>query len=124
MICRDVGCDLSYCQTLFAKPKHPGQKIANCDQQFKDLRNCVVREKKIFRDLFGNIDTKENPQAIPEYLEKHFAEKEKMKKQRKMMGESSSDLVEKIKEMEENSKMDMHRVSVSDFKAKKKAAME
>ena len=31
MICRDVGCDLSYCQTLFAKPKEPGQRIKNCD---------------------------------------------------------------------------------------------
>ena len=88
------------------------------------MRNCVVREKKVFRDLFGKIDTKENPTAIPDYLEKHFAEKDKMKKQRKMMGESTSDLVEKIKEMEEKSAVDMHRVSVSDFKAKKKAAME
>ena len=124
MICRDVGCDLSYCQTLFAKPKDSSQRIQNCDRQFSDLRNCVVREKKVFRDLFGKIDTKENPEAIPEYLEKHFAEKEKMKKQRKMMGESTNDLVDKIKEMEEQASMDMNKVSVSEFKAKKKKAME
>ena len=47
-----------------------------------------------------------------------------MKKQRKMMGESTNDYIDKIKEMEEQASMDMHKVSVSEFKAKKKAAME
>ena len=51
-----------------------------------------MREKKIFRSIVGSIDTKENPNAIPEYLEKHFKEKEKMKKQRQMMGETTNDL--------------------------------
>ena len=67
----------------------------------------MVREKKIFRSIVGNIDTKENPNAIPEYLEKHFKEKEKMKQQRKMMGESTNDLEQKIKEMEERASLDM-----------------
>jgi hypothetical protein len=80
----------------------------------------VVREKKIFRSIVGNIDTKENPNAIPEYLEKHFKEKEKMKQQRKMMGESTNDLEQKIKEMEERASLDMQKVSVSQFKNKKK----
>ena len=35
----------------------------------------------------GEIDTTQNPMAIPDYLEKHFTEKEKMKKARKMMGQ-------------------------------------
>ena len=60
----------------------------------------MVREKKIFRSIVGDINTEENPNAIPEYLEKHFKEKEKLKKERKMMGETS-DLEDKIKEMEE-----------------------
>ena len=80
----------------------------------------MVREKKIFRSIVGNIDTKENPNAIPEYLEKHFKEKEKMKQQRKMMGESTNDLEQKIKEMEERASLDMQKVSVSQFKNKKK----
>ena len=84
----------------------------------------MVREKKIFRSIVGNIDTKENPNAIPEYLEKHFKEKEKMKKQRQMMGESTNDLEQKIKEMEERASLDMQKVSVSQFKNKKKQAME
>ena len=40
------------------------------------------------------------------------------------MGESTNDLVDKIKEMEEQASMDMNKVSVSEFKAKKKRAME
>ena len=124
MICREVGCDLQYCQHLFAKPKHQGQQIGDCKPQFDEFRNCVVREKKIFRSIVGNIDTKENPNAIPEYLEKHFKEKEKMKKQRQMMGESTNDLEQKIKEMEERASLDMQKVSVSQFKNKKKQAME
>ena len=67
----------------------------------------MVREKKIFRSIVGNIDTKENPNAIPEYLERHFKEKEKMKKQRQMMGENTNDLEQKIKEMEERASLDM-----------------
>ena len=46
-----------------------------------------------------------------------------MKKQRKMMGETG-DLQQKIKEMEERASMDMNKVSVSQFKNKKKVAME
>ena len=97
MICKDVGCDLSYCQNLFSKPKSESQQIANCDSQYSALRDCIVREKKIFRSLFGNVDIKENPTAIPEYLDKHFKKKEKDKKMRKMMGtDNGEDLKEKI----------------------------
>ena len=67
--------------------------------------------------MVGNIDTKENPQAIPDYLEQHFTEKEKMKKQRKMMGEDGgSNLKEKILEMEEQAAMETKKVNVREFK--------
>ena len=75
-----------------------------------------MREKKIFRDIIGSIDLKANPNAIPDYLEKHFKEKEKMKKQRKMMGDSVDDMKEKIAEMEEQASLDKQKVSVSSFK--------
>ena len=81
----------------------------------------MIREKRIFRDLFGNIDTKENPMAIPDYLEKHFAEKEKAKKQRKMMGEDyGTNLKDKIAEMEEKASMETKKINVREFKEKKK----
>ena len=73
----------------------------------------------------GDIDTKENPNSIPDYLEKHFTEKEKMKKARKMMGQDiGGDLQEKIDEMEEKASMDTNKVNVREFKEKKKRIME
>ncbi len=38
--------------------------------------------------------------AIPNYLEKHFKEREKLKKEMKMMGGMTDELKEKIEEME------------------------
>ena len=46
-----------------------------------------------------------------------------MKKQRKMMGETN-DIEQKIKEMEERASLDKNKISVSQFKEKKKNAME
>ena len=80
MICKEVGCDLSYCQHLFGKPKSSNQIITDCKQQFDNFRTCIVREKKIFRDLVSEQERKD-PMAIPNYLEKHFKEKATLKKQ-------------------------------------------
>ena len=65
--------------------------------------------------MFGNIDIKENPTAIPDYLDKHFKEKEKTKKQRQMMGTDSDELKEKIAEMEERAALDAKQVSTIGF---------
>ena len=79
-----------------------------------------MREKRIFRSLFGNIDIKKNPTAIPDYLDKHFKEKEKTKKERKMMGTDTNELKEKIAEMQEQASMDAKTVSTIEFKNRKK----
>ena len=50
-----------------------------------------MREKKIFRDLVSTRDRKD-PMAIPNYLEKHFKEKAKLKKERQMMGNVQDEL--------------------------------
>lgn len=81
MICRDVGCDLSYCQLLVGKPKSPDQVITNCDAQFNAFRNCVIREKKMFKSIVAAQDQK-SPEAIVDYLDKHFKEKALLKKQK------------------------------------------
>ena len=124
MICREVGCDLQYCQTLFAKPKHPNQQINNCDSQFDNFRTCIIREKRIFRSLMGEIDISKDTTTIPDYLEKHFKEKEKMKKERKMMGLDGEDLKAKIQEMDEKASLEMNKVKVGDFKRKKQEVMD
>ena len=49
------------------------------------------------------LDTKANPMAIPDYLEKHFKEKEAMKKQRQMMGGDEDELKNRIRKVEEDS---------------------
>ena len=71
-----------------------------------------------------SLDLKANPTAIPEYLEKHFKQKEKMMKERRMMGDVSNDMEEKIKEFEERATMDKQKLSVTEFKQRKKQAME
>jgi hypothetical protein len=98
-ICRDVGCDLSYCQHLVGKPRSSTQSITDCTQQFNNFRDCIVREKKIFRNLVSD-EQRKDPMAIPNYLEKHFKEREKLKKEMKMMGGMTDELKEKIEEME------------------------
>eukprot|EP00347_Sterkiella_histriomuscorum_P009487 403341025 len=103
MICKEVGCDLSYCQNLMWKPKTPNQNISDCSDQYNSFRECVVREKKIFRSIVGSIDTKANPMAIPDYLEKHFKEKEALKRKKQMMGGDEDELKAKIRKVEEDS---------------------
>lgn len=101
MICRDVGCDLSYCQLLVGKPKSADQVITNCDAQFNAFRNCVIREKKMFKSIVAEKDHKSS-EAIVDYLDRHFKEKALLKKQRQMMGNTEEELKEKIAEMEMN----------------------
>jgi len=79
MICKEVGCDLSYCQHLIGKPKSSHQNITDCKPQYDSFRECVIREKRVFRNMVSEVDRKD-PKAIPNYLEKHFKEKAAMKK--------------------------------------------
>lgn len=106
MICREVGCDLAYCQNLMWKPKSSSQRITDCMDEYNNFRSCIIREKKIFRSIVGgDLDLKKNPGAITDYLEKHFKEKEAKKKQKQMMGglEANDELLRnKINKMEED----------------------
>ena len=125
MICRDVGCDLMYCQHLFGKPKTPDMQINDCKPQFDEFRQCIVREKRIFRSIVGDMKKNNDPNAIVDYLDKHFKEKEAQKKARKMMGDDlGSDLQQKIAEMEAIASINKQKVNVTEFKQKKKNVME
>lgn len=73
------------------KPKSASQRISDCMDEYNNFRSCVIREKKIFRSMIGDLDLKKNPGAITDYLEKHFKEKELKKKQRQMMGAEGGD---------------------------------
>ena len=93
--------------------------ISDCKDQFNSFRDCIIREKKVFRSLIGNIDLKANPQAIPDYLEKHFKEKEAMKKKRKMMGLEVDELKDKIRKVEEDNRVQKKKIDTMDFKNKR-----
>jgi predicted nuclease with TOPRIM domain len=74
----------------------------------------------MFRSIVGNIDTKANPMAIPDYLEKHFKEKEALKKQKQMMGGDEEELKNRIRKMdEETSQLKSKLIDTSEFKNKK-----
>ena len=129
MICREVGCDLQYCQHLSFKPKNPNQQISDCMPQYNAFRECVIREKRIFRGMISKEEEKNNKMAIPEYLEKHFKQKEKMKKERQMMGTNyfegeEDELRAKIDEMDEQDIKNKKVVNTAQWKQAKKAKVE
>ena len=71
------------------------------------------------------MSQKNDPNAIVDYLDKHFKEKEAQKKARKLMGEDlGGDLKQKIAEMEAKAKLNQKKVSVTNFQQEKKRAME
>ncbi|CAI2381544.1 unnamed protein product [Moneuplotes crassus] len=119
MICKDTGCDLAYCQMQMHKPKL-GRKQAfrDCSNEFSDFRNCFLREKRLFKSLVSKED-QEDPNAIPNYLEKVFLQKEKDKVKRKMMGDDI-DIQDKVENFEDSSNVQFVDTSKFDKKMEEK----
>ncbi len=64
-----------------------------------------------------------NPNAIVDYLEEHFKEKVKNKKQRKMMGMDENELESKIRKMEEDHTGHKRKIDVKEFEKKREVYM-
>lgn len=62
--------------------------------------------------------------AIPNYLEKHFKEKAKLKKERAMMGDVKDELQAKIDEMEGENTANRKMIDVGKVKRARQKAME
>jgi hypothetical protein len=62
--------------------------------------------------------------AIPNYLEKHFKEREKLKKEMKMMGGMTDELKEKIEEMEAVNTANRKMVDTASLKQQRAKARE
>jgi hypothetical protein len=77
----------------------------------------------MFRSFMHGQDMSD-PKAIPNYLEQHFKEKVKMKKQKEMMGESTDDLQSKIDEMESINTAGRKLVNVKEFQKRKERLKE
>jgi predicted nuclease with TOPRIM domain len=92
--------------------------------EYGNFRNCIIREKKIFRSMVGDVDLKKNPTAITDYLEKHFKQKEAMKKQKQMMGGDEDELRQRIKKIEEENQMvQKKKIDTMEFKSKREIVM-
>lgn len=52
------------------KPKTAEVSEYDCKEEFNKLRECFIREKRIFRDQASKIDLEKPSTAIPAYLEK------------------------------------------------------
>ena len=43
LICRDMGCELQYCQSTLSDPYD--RPYENCDMQFRALNKCIAQEQ-------------------------------------------------------------------------------
>ena len=74
----------------------------------------------MFKSIVGDVNIKENQQAIPDYLEKHFKQKEALRKQKQMMGGDEDELRNRIRKVEEdNQQIQRKLIDTSAFKQKK-----
>jgi len=48
IICRDTGCELTYCQATLYDPNE--RPFENCDFQFRQLTKCIDQEQKRYLD--------------------------------------------------------------------------
>ena len=82
------------------KPKMGAkQKFRDCSDEYNDFRNCFIREKRLFKSMVTE-EQREDPNAIPNYLEEVFKQKEKDKHMKRMMG-TDIDIQDKVKNYEE-----------------------
>lgn len=85
VLCKDIGCDLMYCQALTFSKQASTKNIETygCTEQFNALRHCYLTEKRKFNSKFTEKEWMENRQIIPEYIKKELQlrkiDKEKMK---------------------------------------------
>lgn len=94
-------------------------RISDCLDEYHSFRDCIVREKKIFRSMVDEQTRNSDPNAITDYLEKHFKEKEKLKKQRQMMGTDEQELRNKIQKMEEDHLVKKKKIDTLEFQNKR-----
>ena len=122
MICKDPGWDLQYCQMQMWKPKLGSkQKFRDWKDEYYDFRDCFIREKRIFKSMVPE-DEQKDENAIPNYLEKVFKQKEEDKMKRKMMGDDD-DLRHKIKSYEDTG-ASKKVIDVNQFEQQKKQMEE
>ena len=44
LICKDVGCELTYCQSTISDPYPSNRPFNNCDQLFRNFNSCIQQQ--------------------------------------------------------------------------------
>lgn len=57
LACRDVGCELNYCQTSLSDPYE--KPFQNCDSQTRAFYSCISREVDNYNSIDSNIPLKD-----------------------------------------------------------------
>ncbi len=70
MICRDIGCELSYCQMTMRDPYE--RPFEDCEQQFKQFNSCIAQEQRRYQ---FNPEGRSMQEHIRYMLEKKKKEK-------------------------------------------------
>jgi hypothetical protein len=70
LICKDVGCELNYCQLSMSDPYE--RPFENCDQQYRNLNRCIAQEITRFEE---NSEGRTMQEQVLYMLEKKKREK-------------------------------------------------
>jgi hypothetical protein len=70
LICRDMGCELQYCQQTISDPYD--RPFKNCDSQFRNLNRCIAQEQDRY---MSNPEGRTMQEQVLYMLEKKKKEK-------------------------------------------------
>jgi hypothetical protein len=84
VLCKDVGCDLMYCQALTMQGK---DEMYGCVEQYQNFRDCYIKEKRKFFGKNKESDWLLNRNLIPEYIDQELTIRKEQKEKDKLFGE-------------------------------------
>ncbi len=84
VLCKDVGCDLMYCQALTLQGK---DDMYGCVEQYQNFRDCYIKEKRRFNATHKDNEWLVDRNVIPEYIEKQLQIQKEQKEKEKTFGD-------------------------------------
>ena len=84
VLCKDVGCELMYCQALTMQGK---DEMYGCVEQYQNFRNCYIQEKRKFNAAFNENEWLLNREIIPEYIDNQIKINKDLKEKEKKFGD-------------------------------------
>jgi hypothetical protein len=84
VLCKDVGCDLTYCQAKTAQGK---DEMYGCVEQYHNFRDCYIQEKRKFNAAHKEDEWLTNRNLIPEYIDQQLIILKQQKEKEKKFGD-------------------------------------